>query len=205
MHAVFDQRVLYLKRVAWRVVAGQFDFDILDHQDRVLATVREPKQHLWKSLFRNVIGAEYSAKHFMHADGVDGEPLFAIDKHNELRGDSASIQLPNVGEIGRLNMVSRNPVKAHFQIADDQNQLIADIPIIPLGISTSIWNLRVLDPQGVEIAEILNTDPQTGQAIPGLYDRVMLKINYQLPEKVRILLVAAFVAIEWFDEERFAK
>jgi hypothetical protein len=203
MTQLFREPVLHLKKVSEKVMSGRFDFDILDHQDRVLATVREPKQHLWKTVFRNVVGVEYSARHFMHVDGTDGEPLFAIDKHNELLGASASIQLPNVGEIGRLNMVNKSPIKAHFQIVDARGGLIADLPIIPLGRSTFIWNFRILDPRGIEIGEILQCDPRTGQPMyEELHNLSTLRIRYELPENVRIMLVASFVAIMWFDEER---
>lgn len=203
MTQLFHEPVLHLKKVSEKVISGRFDFDILDHDDQVLATVREPKQHLWKTVFRNAIGVEYSARHFMHVDGTDGEPLFAIDKHNELLGASASIQLPNVGEIGRLNMVNKNPIKAHFQIADTQRNLVADLPLIPLGISTFHWNFRILDPQGTEIGDIMQCDPRTGQARYGKLNNLpTLRIKYELPEQIRIMLVASFVAIMWFDEER---
>lgn len=203
MTQLFREPVLHLKQVSEKVMSGRFDFDILDHHDQVLATVREPKQHLWKTVFRNAVGAEYSARHFMHVDGTNGEPLFAIDKHNELLGASASIQLPNVGEIGRLNMVNKSPIKAHFQVADTQRNLVADLPIIPMGRATFTWNFQILDPRGVEIGEILQCDPRTGQPMyEQLHNLPTLRIKYELPEYVRTMLVASFVAIMWFDEER---
>ena len=203
MTQLFHEPVLHLRTVGQKVMSGRFDFDILNHRDQVLATVREPKQHLWKTVFRNAVGVEYSARHFMHVDGTSGEPLFAIDKHNELLGASASIQLPNAGEAGRIDMVNRNPVRAHFQVTDARRNLVADLPIIPLGRSTFTWNFRILDPQGTEIGEILQCDPRTGMPWQEeLHGLPTLRINYELPEWVRVLLVASFVAIMWFDEER---
>lgn len=203
MTQLFHEPVLHLKQVGQKVMSGRFDFDILDHRDQVLATVREPKQHLWKTVFRNAVGAEYSARHFMHVDGTNGEPLFAIDKHNEMLGASASVQLPNVGEIGRVNMVNKNPVKAHFQAADTHNNLVADLPLIPMGRATFTWNFRILDPRGTEIGEILQCDPRTGQAMhEELHGLPTLRIKYELPDYVRTMLVASFVTIMWFDEER---
>lgn len=204
MTRTFDRRVLHLKTVGQRVMSGQFDFDLFDHHDQVLATIREPKQRLWKTVFRNVVGQEYSAKHFMHADGTDGEPLFAIDKHNELRGASADILLPNAGTIGGVNKVNWNPAKPHFQVVDERGALVADIPVIPVGRASFTWNFRVLDPRGAEVAEILQSDRGSLLTAPGLRGDYTLRFKYKFDDPMRILLVATFVTIAWFREEAFA-
>jgi hypothetical protein len=185
-------------------MSGQFDFDIFDPHGQVLAKVREPKQPVWKTMWRDLSGQTYSAKHFMHVDGMDGEPLFAVDKHNELLGTSASVLLPNAGAVGGVNKVNWNRNKPHFQIVDGQGGLVADLPVIPLGIATNSWNFQVLDPQGVEIADILQSNPRTGLFGYGLRGDYTLQIKRRLPESLRVLLVATFVAVAWFNEEEFA-
>ena len=204
MTQTFDRPVLHLKTVAQRVMSGQFDFDLFDHHDQVLATIREPKQHLWKTVFRNVVGQEYSAKHFMHADGADGEPLFAIDKHNEIRGASAAILLPNAGVIGGVNKVNWNRAKPHFQVVDEQGALVADVPVVPVRMASFTWNFRVLDPRGVEMAEILQSDPGSLLSAPDLRGDYTLRLKYKFDDPMRILLLATFVTIAWFREEAFA-
>ena len=72
-----------------------------------------------------------------------------------------------------------------------------------MGRATFTWNFRVLDPQGTEIGEILQCDPRTGQAMyEELHGLPTLRIKYELPDYVRTMLVASFVTIMWFDEER---
>lgn len=202
MNSIFDEPILHIEQTNWNTMTGQFEFNILDHHGNTLATVREPKQHLWKTVFRNVTGTEYKARHFMHVDGPDGEPLFAIDKHNSTFSKSASIQLPNVGEVGRLKKVNFNPVAPRYQIADGQGNFVIDISVIPKGAAFRTYNYRVIDSDGYEIAEMLSNDPETLMTRAGLSALFTLEIKAQIAHELRVLLVGAFVAVEWFDDQQ---
>lgn len=204
MTEIFDLPVLHVKSAGWSAFTGRIDFDLLDRHEQTIATVREPKPQVWKTIFRATIGGDFHARHFMHADDLNGQPLFAVDKHNEFRGASAELLLPDVGPIGSLNKVNWNPVKPHLQIVDEQGGLVADLRVIPLGWSTDTWNFQVLDPQGKEIAEMLSTDPGTGLDTFGFPGTMRLQMKYRLPERLRTLIVTALVAVAWFKEEHYA-
>lgn len=201
MTNLFGKSILHLKQISYETFSGRFDFDLFDHNDQVLATVREPNQHLWKTVFRNAIGQEYRAKHFMHVDGMDGAPIFAIDKHNEMLTRSASVLLPNTGEIGRIKKVNLNPAKPHFRVVDAQDEVVADVPVIPFGVAVSTWNFQVLDPSGEEIAEILQSGRSSVMPPPYLRGYSTLRFKRKVEVPVRRLLVAAFVTISWFSQE----
>lgn len=202
MTQIFDMPMLHLRKVRQGNVLGQFDFDFLDPQGEVIATVREPKPHIWKAVFHKAMGREFKSEHFLHVDGLDGEPLLGVDKHPHFVRGTASVLLPNSGHVGDVKKVNWTHVSRHFQIVDPQGEPVADIPFIPLPMGTPTWNFQVLDRQGVEIAQILTSDPRTGLAGPGLLGRggTTLRVNLRLPDPLRALVLGAFVTVAWFDE-----
>ncbi len=204
MTQIFDLPVLHVKNVGWSAFTGRVDFDLLDSHERTIATVREPKPELWRTIFRATVGGDFHARHFLHADDLNGQPLFAVDKHNEFRGAAAGLLLPDIGPIGGVNKVNWNPIKPHLQIVDEQGGLAADLRVIPLGRVTDMWNFQVLDPQGTEIAEMLSSDPRTGLDTYGFPGSMKLKMKYRLPDRLRALVVSALVAVAWFKEEHYA-
>ncbi len=206
MTTIFDHRILHLTQVEWRVMEGRFCYDISDHEDHVVATVREPKQAVWKTFFLSFTSQAYKIKHFMHVDGPNGEPLFAVEKQNELRGSVAHLMLPETGVIGSVKRVNHvQKVHPHFRIKDENKNLVADVRSAGGRLFDYHWNYGITDPGGVEIARILRADDNPPAGTPDLRGDYTLQVEATLPESVRKLLVAAFVAIVWFSDEAMAR
>ncbi len=55
MPHILGELILHLKQISYETFTGRFDFDLFDYNSQVLATIREPKQHLRKTVFRNIL------------------------------------------------------------------------------------------------------------------------------------------------------
>ena len=187
---IFDDPVLHIKKLPGEACPASSTSTSGSRRAGAGHRPRTQAAHL-EVAFRNAVGAEYSGRHFMHVDGLTASRCSPSTSTMSC-AERGEIQQPNTGEIGRLNKVSRNPVKPHFQIADPRATLS------PISLSFRRAHPRTPGTSGARSTgrrdrEILRTDPRTLRAMPGLNGHSTLRTRSSFRKYVRVLLVAAFV------------